>query len=635
MPQTATGNLLTKTDARDKVAKYVVDNLNRVTQIKYYPTTVNANANTSADETVTYTYDTCTNGKGRLCTLADKTGTTTYSYDLQGRTTSKAQAVASLTQTHSMRFNSAGQMDQLTTASGQVIGYGYSNNRVTSISVNGVALAGSITYDPFGPAVAWLWPSATTPALKTYRDYDLDGRLIRWELKNGVSYVQRDVVWDNASRITALKDLITTTQANNQSFGYDALDRLTTTTLGVTTNAITQTLAYDAIGNRTSGINNGITTTYSLATNSHRLTGSAGGTSPRAFTYAPKEVPLGDDAMGNLTNDGKYTNTYLNNGRLRTVVWTSVTTSGTTTNTVTYDLNALGQRVRKSAPSSVGGTRRFMYDEAGRLAGEYDASGKLVQETVWLGDIPIATLRPVSGSITTPIAINTFYVHADQLGTPRVITRPTDNKVVWKWDSTEAFGNSLPNENPSALGTFKYNLRMPGQYFDQETGTFYNYFRDYDPSLGRYVQSDPIGLKGGLNTFAYVDSKPNSHVDPLGLAPVPPERQSYRACNSAEESACRKMCGSKGVMSCRVSRTWTLLRMKVSDGPWPNQAVYGWKDGPMSCSCKEECEPDESSAKKLLRFLLGPRPEAFPEDIPADSPKPIGPFPLPIPLPIF
>ena len=71
MPQTATGNLLTKTDARDKVAKYVVDNLNRITQIKYYPTTANANANTSADETVTYTFDTCTNGKGRLCTLAE------------------------------------------------------------------------------------------------------------------------------------------------------------------------------------------------------------------------------------------------------------------------------------------------------------------------------------------------------------------------------------------------------------------------------------------------------------------------------------------------------------------------------------------------------------------------------------
>jgi RHS repeat-associated protein len=510
----AAGNMLSKTDARDKVAKYVYDNINRVTQIKYFPTTANANANTSADETVTYTYDTgcgnATNSKGRLCKLADKSGTTTYSYDLLGRTTAKSQAVASLTQTHSYRYNAAGQMDQLTTASGQVIGYGYSNNRVTSISVNGAALLGSITYDPFGPAVAWLWPSAATPALKTYRDYDLDGRMTRWELKNGVSYIQRDVLWDNASRVINLKDLLTPAQANNQGFGYDALDRLTTTNLGTATTAA-QILAYDAIGNRTSATINGIISTYNTGTTSHRLNSTTGGANPRTFTY---------DAMGNLTFDGKYTYTHWSNGRINTVTWVTGTAPNTTTNTATYNINALGQRVRKLAPSNVGGTRRFMYDEAGRIAGEYDASGKLVQETIWLGDLPIATLRPKSGSTTTPIQIDVFYVHADHLGTPRVITRPSDNKIVWKWDSTEAFGNNLPNENPSALGNFKYNLRMPGQYFDQETGTFYNYFRDYDPSLGRYVQSDPIGLRGGINTFAYVNGNPVTLIDPQGLKPI-------------------------------------------------------------------------------------------------------------------
>ena len=162
-----------------------------------------------------------------------------------------------------------------------------------------------------------------------------------------------------------------------------------------------------------------IISTYNPPTNSHKLSSTVGGTNPSTFMY---------DAMGNRSNDGQYTNTYLNNGRLRTVVWTV----GTTTNTITYDLNALGQRVRKTAPSSVGGTRRFMYDEAGRLTGEYDSAGKLVQETIWLGDTPIATLRPKSGSTTTPIAIDLFYIHADHLGTPRAITRPTDNKVVWK-----------------------------------------------------------------------------------------------------------------------------------------------------------------------------------------------------------
>jgi len=60
-------------------------------------------------------------------------------------------------------------------------------------------------------------------------------------------------------------------------------------------------------------------------------------------------------------------------------------------------------------------------------------------------------------------------------------------------------------------------LRFPGQYFDQETGTYYNYFRDYDPSTGRYVQSDPIGLKGGASTFGYVGGSPLIGRDPLGL----------------------------------------------------------------------------------------------------------------------
>ena len=89
--------------------------------------------------------------------------------------------------------------------------------------------------------------------------------------------------------------------------------------------------------------------------------------------------------------------------------------------------------------------------------------------------------------------------------------------MVWSWENTEAFGNNLPDENPSALGTFSYNLRMPGQYFDQETGIHYNYFRDYDPTTGRYTESDPIGLKGGINTYAYVGGNPLSLFDPSGL----------------------------------------------------------------------------------------------------------------------
>jgi RHS repeat-associated protein len=62
-----------------------------------------------------------------------------------------------------------------------------------------------------------------------------------------------------------------------------------------------------------------------------------------------------------------------------------------------------------------------------------------------------------------------------------------------------------------------YNLRFPGQVFDGQAGLHQNGFRDYDPATGRYVESDPIGLNGGINTYTYVDGKPTSEVDPLGL----------------------------------------------------------------------------------------------------------------------
>jgi RHS repeat-associated protein len=75
----------------------------------------------------------------------------------------------------------------------------------------------------------------------------------------------------------------------------------------------------------------------------------------------------------------------------------------------------------------------------------------------------------------------------------------------------------VPDENPSALGAFEFPLRFPGQYFDRETSLQYNYFRDFDPGLGRYVKSDPIGLHGGLNMYVYAKSAPLIVIDSTGL----------------------------------------------------------------------------------------------------------------------
>jgi RHS repeat-associated protein len=171
---------------------------------------------------------------------------------------------------------------------------------------------------------------------------------------------------------------------------------------------------------------------------------------------------------------------------------------------------ALGLSERVIKTSTVN-TSYYVYDEQGHLLGEYDASGKPIQETVYLGDLPVAVVSPgASGPAIT-------YIYADHLQAPRVLARASDNRMVWRWDQADPFGLIQPDENPSGLGKFAYNLRFPGQVFDRETNNHYNYFRDYDPQTGRYIESDPIGLGGGVNTYGYVGSDPVSSIDPTGL----------------------------------------------------------------------------------------------------------------------
>ena len=190
--------------------------------------------------------------------------------------------------------------------------------------------------------------------------------------------------------------------------------------------------------------------------------------------------------------------------------------------TANYVYNALGQMIEKYG---TGATSLIVYDEAGHLLGEYSSTGALLQETIWMGDTPIATLRPNGSSISA------YYVHTDQLNAPRVITQPSTNTIAWRWD-TDPFGSAAPDQNPASLGTFTYNLRFPGQYYQAETGINYNYARDYDPQTGRYIEPDPIGLAGGSwSTYAYVGGNPVSFVDRLGLSQSCPTcQQSFIDC---------------------------------------------------------------------------------------------------------
>jgi RHS repeat-associated protein len=170
--------------------------------------------------------------------------------------------------------------------------------------------------------------------------------------------------------------------------------------------------------------------------------------------------------------------------------------------TATYQHNGQGQRVRKDSGPT---TTLFVYDEAGNLIGEYGDGGAPLREHVWFNGAPVAVL----------VGSNKYYVHTDHLGTPRVISDGAEE--IWRWVSTP-FGVNAADEDPDDDSvSFTYHLRFPGQYYDQETGLHYNYFRTYDPSTGRYLESDPIGLLGGLNAYGYGGASPLSFFDPLGL----------------------------------------------------------------------------------------------------------------------
>jgi len=281
------------------------------------------------------------------------------------------------------------------------------------------------------------------------------------------------------------------------------------------------------------------------------------------------------DARGNLTQKvDKATGerqVYAYNGDNRLIRferYLSGSTSPETTATYAYD--PFGRRIRKTVN---GQSTSFLWDGASLIA-EYDASGNVIKRYHYaIGYAPMQ-VEDAHGA---------YQVHADHLDTPWYLT-DASQQIVWQANYAP-YGEAVADEDPDGNAqAVTFNVRFPGQYFDQETGLHYNYFRDYEPSTGRYVQSDPIGLDGGLNTYAYVGGNPISLTDPLGLAPpkpLPPERQRRRECNTAEYSACQQMCGSKGVQSCKVNQTFSVQGIKNG------LPYYGWKDGPMSCSCND------------------------------------------------
>ena len=498
----AAGNLIKSSDARGIVTQYTYDALNRVTQ-KTYP--ANAALN------VTYSYDATANGPGigRLAAVTDGSGTQVFSYDSLGNLSGIARTATvgsqRVAEEQTYRYDLANRLSEIGYAGDASVGYSRNAaGQITAVTltVGGqtVPVASDISYLPFGPIKTLTWGNGLALNRTYDADYQLTAQSIgKWSTQYG---------FDANSNLTSQ----TSSLWGSVQYRYDALDRLTQEKSDTTQKDYT----LDAVGNRTGRVTKDLATskttdTQILAypTNRNRLSG---------INY----TAVGSDYTGNLLtlNQGlKYT--YDETGRLSEVYQASVY------KLADYRYNAQGERSLKRVYDASGSLQQastYQYGQGGELLGQvnYSASGVRTSAAywVWLDSLPLAQVSLSYGSDGQSIASKeVVYLHPDHLNAPRLATNNSQT-LVWSWNS-DAFGVGTPNEDVDGDGVAtRIPLRFPGQLYDAHTQLSYNYYRDYAPNLGRYVQSDPIGLEGGLNTFAYVGSNPLGYTDPLGLEKI-------------------------------------------------------------------------------------------------------------------
>ncbi|HED1696155.1 TPA: RHS repeat protein, partial [Pseudomonas aeruginosa] len=431
-------------------------------------------------------------GIGRLGAIEGARDSLVYRYDERGNLVEQVRSIRLDQQTLldrvTYRYDAANQLLEIGYPSGLAIGYPRNaGGQVASVTLAvgdkaPSTLVGQIAYLPFGPLQRLTWGNG----IALSREYDQDYQLLRQKVGPWQSDYQHDANGNIQQHRHSLWGTL--------DYQYDPLDRLTEER-GVQGG---RSYAYDAVGNRTQRSDN---------------PASGGTASSQDYQYAPDSNRLTaigaqavtSDAAGNLTQDRAARKlAYDAQGRLQ-----SVSLDGQ--QVAEYRYNALGQRIVKLTPESI---TTYLYGPDGQLLGEaeHDGSGRKLraQYYLWLDSLPLATIDAdydAQGKVGNPTLL---YLHGDHLDTPRLAT-DASGQIAWQWQS-DAFGRG----EALSQGSTQVNLRFPGQYYDAESGLHYNYFRDYDPETGRYVESDPIGLAGGLNTYVYVEGNPLAYVDEWG-----------------------------------------------------------------------------------------------------------------------
>ncbi|MCU7860960.1 MAG: RHS domain-containing protein, partial [Candidatus Thiodiazotropha sp. (ex Lucinoma kastoroae)] len=465
------GNLITTTDPDGRRTVNNYDDANQLaTQAHYAP------GATEPERTVTYSYD----ANGNLTGWNDGSLSATRVFDENNRKTQETVNYGAFSLSHSYTHDAAGNKRTYTGPDNITVTYHRVNDQLNRIELPN---EGSITYNSY----RWNQPTKITYQGGSNRQTDYDNLLrptrILTQDPGENPLLDYQYNYDATGNI-----LQKATQAKTVDYDYDLLQRLTEAAATLQPDIGDPQFEiegwdYDPNGNRTQDNLNPGSWIYDI---NDRL-------------QASPEVTYSYDQAGNTISktEAGVTTTYHYNaeGRLSRIEDVSQNLIAE------YQYDPLGRRIRKQTQSEI---IYFHYADEG-LVGEFDGTGSSIRQ---YGYQPDATWT--TDPIYQKTAQGYAYYQNDHLGMPQQLIQKNGAKV-WGGEF-RAFG-----ELTTESGTWENRLRFAGQYLDQESGSYYNYFRDYDPSTGRYLQSDPIGLDGGINTYSYALNNPLYWTDLYGL----------------------------------------------------------------------------------------------------------------------
>ncbi|CAN7516605.1 RHS repeat-associated core domain-containing protein [Acidovorax sp. LjRoot117] len=517
----AAGQLTQRTDAGGNTRSYAYDAAGRITLEEHRL------QGSQLDQRIGRQYDKDgllasyeqQDGAGRLISSAsytkDAQGSTTQSAITYGKVDAAAGAgsgagsgAGTFSFTIGQGFNADGQLQSHTYPDGSQQAYTYDKGRLAQVTLPDQSRINYLDYQ-------WMQPTRIqTPGAAKTQTFDALQRHTRIEVRNNASQLlaSKNYQYDLAGNITQIDS-----DLGNTQYGYDKLSRLTQAApdnnlknLGLPL----EQYSYDPVGNRTSSGHQPGMWSY----NGDNQLVQYPRTTP--FSGAPAQnTQVTYTAQGHTQNEksGAWQRDYRYNAAERLIE-----TSQNGQNT-SYRYDPFGRRISKSIGSARAGagagpstTTYYLYSDTGLMA-ETDGQGQLIkaygfnpkaaQQGLWSTD-PIWQADVTANSLTST-STSYHYLHTDHLATPTLATDKTGS-TTWK-GASEAFGATT-----TTIQAIDMNLRFPGQYWDGETQTHYNFNRDYMPGVGRYIQGDPLGLAGGNNFFAYANSNGTRYVDPQG-----------------------------------------------------------------------------------------------------------------------